>query len=118
VVGLPENPQPGIDGITGWKASDALSPSTVFSVSCGYRLERHARLRGAKSTTDPRPPKWEVEAFGSDFWAYVQYGGRHVTFPFYQITARIVARLRRLDLDECLLSSRKGYRPVPASDRF
>ena len=26
LVGLPENPKPGIDGITTWKASDALPP--------------------------------------------------------------------------------------------
>ncbi len=33
LVGLPENPYPGIDGITTWKASDALAPCAVGSVS-------------------------------------------------------------------------------------
>ena len=32
-VGLPENPWPGNDGITRWKASDALAPCSVGSVS-------------------------------------------------------------------------------------
>ena len=32
-VGLPENPWPGSDGITRWKASDALAPCAVGSVS-------------------------------------------------------------------------------------
>ena len=32
-VGLPENPYPGIDGITRWKASDALAPCAVGLVS-------------------------------------------------------------------------------------
>ena len=33
LVGLPENPYPGIDGITTWKASSALAPCAVGSVS-------------------------------------------------------------------------------------
>ncbi len=33
VVGLPEKPKPGIDGITRWKASDALAPCAVGLVS-------------------------------------------------------------------------------------
>ena len=33
LVGLPENPYPGIDGTTTWKASSALAPCAVGSVS-------------------------------------------------------------------------------------
>ena len=32
-VGFPENPWPGSEGITRWKASDALAPCSVGSVS-------------------------------------------------------------------------------------
>ena len=33
LVGLPEKPYPGMDGITTWKASAALAPCAVGSVS-------------------------------------------------------------------------------------
>ena len=33
LVGFPENPYPGIDGITTWKASDAFPPYAVGLVS-------------------------------------------------------------------------------------
>ena len=47
VVGLPENPYPGIEGITTWKASDALPPCAVGSVS--------GPMSFSCSTTEPGP---------------------------------------------------------------
>ncbi len=48
VVGLPENPYPGIDGITTWNASDALAPCAVGSVS--------GPMSFSCSTIDPGQP--------------------------------------------------------------
>ena len=48
VLGLPENPYPGRDGITTWNASSALPPKAVGSVSGPTRL--------SSSMTDPGQP--------------------------------------------------------------
>ena len=51
VIGWPENPYPGIDGITTWKASDALAPCAVGSVS--------GPMIFSCSTIDPGQP-WQT----------------------------------------------------------
>src|SRR5260370_32706380 len=60
VVGLPENPYPGIDGITKSKASDALAPCAVGLVS-GSTIFNF-------STTDPGHPCLSMDGDAFSFF--------------------------------------------------